>query len=55
MHGGLSTGPKTKKGRELSRLAVLRHGNYTKEARKNHQEALALIRESKSFLYSLDR
>lgn len=32
LHGGLSTGPKTKKGREKARLAVLKHGFYTQAA-----------------------
>ncbi len=33
MHGGTSKGPKTKAGREHSRLAVLKHGGCTKEAK----------------------
>lgn len=50
MHGGTSRGPKTKKGREHSRLAALRHGKYTQKTRSFHQEAMALIRLSKNFL-----
>jgi hypothetical protein len=50
MHGGTSKGPKTKAGKERSRLAVLRHGNHTKEAQALHQEGMTLIRQSKDFL-----
>ncbi len=50
MHGGLSTGPKTKAGKERSRRAVLRHGGHTKEAKILHREAMTLIHQSKNFL-----
>lgn len=50
MHGDTSKGPKTKAGRERSRLAVLKNGNYTKEVRTIHQEAMALIRQNKDLL-----
>lgn len=39
-HGGKSTGPRTKKGKEASRLAHIKHGYRT---RKN-QESLHSIR-----------
>jgi hypothetical protein len=52
MHGGLSTGAKTKAGKERSRRAVLRHGGHTKDAKTLHREAMALIRQSKNFLQS---
>jgi hypothetical protein len=54
MHGGTSRGPKTKAGRERSRLAVLRHGDYTKEAKVLHLEAMTLIRQSKDLLRSFN-
>jgi hypothetical protein len=53
MHGGTAKGPRTKSGRKRSRLAALKHGNYTKEAKTMHQEARALIRQSKDLLQSL--
>lgn len=53
MHGGASTGPKTKKGKEHARQAALRHGRYTKQAKAHHREMTSLIRESKNFLFSL--
>jgi hypothetical protein len=50
MHGGASGGPKTKEGRENSRLAALRHGKYTQKTRALHREAMALIRLSKELI-----
>ena len=52
MHGGASRGPKSKAGRERSRLALLKHGGHTKEAKAMHREAMALIRQSKDLLRS---
>ena len=42
IHGGLSTGPRTKDGKEKARQAVLKHGHYTKEAIENRQR---IVRE----------
>jgi hypothetical protein len=53
MHGGTSCGPKTKEGRENSRLAALRHGKYTQKTRALHREAMALIRQSKNLLLNI--
>lgn len=52
MHGGNSTGPKTKAGKERSRLAALRHGNYTKEEKALYREAMFLIRQGNDLLWS---
>lgn len=41
LHGGKSTGPKTKEGKVRSALANYKHGLYTKEA----MEEKKLIRE----------
>ena len=49
-HGGASTGPKTKEGKERSRLAAFRHGGHTKEAKAGHREVMALICQSKDLL-----
>lgn len=54
MHGGTSRGPKTKAGKELSRLAALRHGGCTQEARALHRETIALIQKCKDFLNQLE-
>lgn len=50
MHGGTSKGPKTKRGKELSRLAILKHGGYTKKNLKIHKETMTLIRNAKNLL-----
>jgi hypothetical protein len=54
MHGGTSKGPKTRLGKQRSRLAALRHGGCTKEAKALHKEALTLLRASKDFLQSVN-
>ena len=53
MHGGTAKGPRTKQGKERARLAALKHGGCTKEARALHREAMDLIRQSKNVLYCL--
>jgi len=53
MHGGKSQGPLTKKGKESSRKAALRHGANTKESLAQHKEAMDLIRQSKNLLYTI--
>ena len=50
LHGGKSTGPKTKEGLEKCRLARLKHGNYSKEAILSQKESRKLIREMKNFI-----
>lgn len=50
MHGGTSIGPTSEAGKKRSRLAALKHGNYTKEAIKSELEARELIRLSKDRL-----
>jgi len=53
MHGGKSTGPRTKVGKEHSRMARLKHGEYSKVAKDEYRQAMALIRISKNFLESV--
>jgi hypothetical protein len=50
MHGGRSSGPRTKLGRERSRSAALKHGRYTKEAKASHSEVLDFIKRCKNNL-----
>jgi hypothetical protein len=40
-------------GKERARRAVLRHGEYTKEARAKHKEVMDLIKTSKDMLNRL--
>ncbi len=53
MHGGTSKGPKTKEGKERSRVAALRHGGCTREAQFIRKEVLTLIRQSKDLLKAI--
>lgn len=53
MHGGRSTGPKTKVGKERARKAVLKQGKYTKATQAQNKELQDLIRQSKDFLRSI--
>jgi len=50
MHGGTSKGPITKKGKENSRQAILKHGGHTRENIMLHRESMALIRQSKNLI-----
>lgn len=45
IHGGLSTGPKTKEGVENIRKAHLKHGQRSAEAVRRRKEGMALLRE----------
>ncbi len=53
MHGGTAKGPRTKRGREHARLAVLKHGGFSQKAMHEYRELMTLIRCSKRFLQSL--
>lgn len=53
MHGGTSKGPITKAEKARSRQAALRHGGHTKQAKAQHKEVMAIIRQNKNFLQSL--
>lgn len=50
LHGGLSTGPKTAEGRQRIRLALIKHGRYTKEAKQERIEFRKLLRTSQELL-----
>ena len=43
-HGGLSTGPKTKEGKERIRAAHYKHGEETQEAKAQRSEKSAMFR-----------
>ena len=53
-HGGRSTGPKTKEGKERSRLSVLKHGRFTKEAKDERRYMKALLKECQQTLISMN-
>ena len=53
MHGGKSKGPKTKAGKNRARLAVLKHGRFTKEVKAEHRQVMELIRNCKDVLGSI--
>lgn len=55
LHGGLSTGPKTPEGRRRIRIALLKHGRYTKEARQERLEYRELLRMSRGTLHEILR
>jgi hypothetical protein len=43
-HGGYSTGPRTKEGKERIRVAHLKHGQETQEARAERSEKSVMFR-----------
>jgi len=47
IHGGKSTGPKTKEGLERSRRANWKHGQYSEEARARRRYITELLRQSR--------
>jgi hypothetical protein len=50
LHGGKSTGPKTLKGAERARRAVLRHGFYTAAANAERQSARSALHGLRAIL-----
>jgi hypothetical protein len=50
LHGGLSTGPKTPEGRNRIRLALLKHGRYTKAAMQERLDCRELVCISRELL-----
>ena len=50
IHGGRSTGPKTRGGLLKSKSANLKHGNYTKENFERRRNFNSLIRKCRKFI-----
>jgi hypothetical protein len=50
LHGGLSTGPKTRDGIERIRRAVTKHGRYSGAAKAERQGIRALLRDGRALL-----
>lgn len=53
LHGGLSTGPKTPEGRHRIRLALLKHGRYTRQAQQERLEWREVLCTSRKLLHQL--
>lgn len=54
LHGGKSTGPRSKKGRIRCGKSNYRHGRCTKMALDEHRQTMSLIKMSKYFLSSIN-
>ena len=53
-HGGRSTGPKTEGGKARQRAAVIKSGNYTKEAMENKARSVRVLAGLEDALYVLN-
>ena len=54
LHGGKSTGPKTKEGLERSRKANWKHGQRSAEAIRHRKESMAVRRQLKKLIRLMD-
>jgi hypothetical protein len=52
-HGGKSTGPKTSEGKERSRQAHIKTGEYTQESRQRHNRALLNLAYIEDMMHEL--
>jgi hypothetical protein len=53
-HGGRSTGPKTQAGKDRQRAAVLKTGNYTKEAMEDRARSVRVLAGLEDATYVLN-
>jgi hypothetical protein len=53
-HGGRSTGPKTEAGKARQRAAVLKTGNYTKEAMEDKARSVRVLAGLEDAIYVLN-
>jgi hypothetical protein len=53
-HGGRSTGPKTEAGKARQRAAVLKTGNYTKEALEGKARSVRVLAGLEDAMYVLN-
>ena len=53
-HGGRSTGPKTAEGKARQRAAVLKTGNYTKEAMEDRARSVRVLAGLEDAMYVLN-
>ena len=54
MHGGPSTGPRTKEGLEAIRRARTIHGYYSQEQKQMRRDLRALMNESRELLREIE-
>lgn len=52
LHGGLSTGAKTKEGKERQLAAKLKHGHYTKAYLDRKKQLSSLLKQAKELINS---
>jgi hypothetical protein len=50
LHGGLSTGPKTKEGLDRIKQALTKHGRYTQQAKAEQRYFHKLLKGLRTFL-----
>ena len=53
-HGGRSTGPKTEAGKARQRAAVLKTGNYTKQAAEDRARSMRVLHGLEDAMYVLN-
>ncbi len=53
LHGELSTGPRTKAGKQRMKEANTKHGHYSWEALQMRRELSAVLRFSKGWLHEI--
>jgi hypothetical protein len=53
MHGGKSTGPKTREGIERIRAAHMKHGEFTKEAQEDKKYFRSLLKSLKGTIQEI--
>jgi len=53
MHGGASTGPRTREGLENSRRARWKHGQYSAPALAEHKRIRELLRQTRELMKQL--
>jgi hypothetical protein len=53
LHGGLSTGPRTLAGIDRIRLAVTKHGRYSKRAKAERKYYRGLLRHCREMLWAI--
>lgn len=53
IHGGRSTGPRTKEGLLRSQSANLKHGSYTKENLEQRKKINSMFRECRKFISAI--
>jgi len=53
-HGGKSTGPKTEAGKDRQRAAVIKTGNYTKEAMEDKARSARVLAGLEDAMYVLN-